>query len=798
MELNTPLQLAADFIRFTDKSVFLTGKAGTGKTTFLHTLRKTLPKRMVVVAPTGVAAINAGGVTIHSFFQLPFGPYLPGSTAVQVNRFNKEKISLLKSLDLLVIDEISMVRADTLDGIDEVLRRYRDRDKPFGGVQLLMIGDLHQLSPVVKEDEWALLRDRYDSMFFFGSRALQETNPVRIELTHIYRQSDTFFIDLLNKIRENQLDEASLAALNTRYQPDFRPDESEGYITLTAHNASAQEINQSHLSRLDGRSYSFAAAIDGDFPAYSYPTELNLELKVGAQVMFVKNDSSRDKLFYNGKIGRITRIEAEAIYVRGNGDYVDTEVVQAVWENMKYQLNPETKEVEEQVAGSFTQYPLKLAWAITIHKSQGLTFEKAIIDANASFAHGQVYVALSRCKSFEGMVLRSPIATRSVRTDEIVSAYNRDMSANPPGERLLTDSKKLFQQRLIRELFDFSEIRRLTFQLSRALEAHQGAVPPELLETVRAVRDPADQDIYSVASRFEAQLNQLFFDETLPEDDLRIQDRVQKGSAYFRDKMTLFADFQAMDIETDNQAVKKSAVLWLDHLQRALTLKMATLQAGAEGFHPETYLRSRADADIEFKGRKNAKTAKAPAKGSPQQRMFQALRKWRDETAAENNVPVYIVLPQKVLLELAERKPQSLAELEGIKGIGKTKIRQLGQQIVDIINAVLNQAEEAPSEKKENTKKITLDLFQEGKTIGEIAAQRGLTAQTIANHLVHYVETGDIDVIRLVSAEKVTGIETYLRENRGLTLSALKEGLGDEVSYLEIKAVLAHLTHLDS
>jgi len=360
----------------------------------------------VVVAPTGVAAINAGGVTIHSFFQLPFGPQIPEELAKRLpaantdakqaasryQRFNREKINIIKSIDLLVIDEISMVRADLLDAIDAVLRRFRNRETPFGGVQLLMIGDLQQLAPIAKEDEWKLLRNYYESVYFFSSKALQKTDYVSIELTQVYRQRNEDFIKLLGKIRENRLDTEALEVLEKRHIPNFRPGDEEGYITLTTHNYQAQDINKYRLQELKGKNHSFNAKVSGEFPTFNYPTEEVLNLKIGAQVMFVKNDPSPQKEFYNGKIGKITGIDEDKIFVRCPDDEALITVTPLEWQNCRYTLNEQTKEIEETVIGSFTQYPLKLAWAVTIHKSQGLTFDKAIIDARQAFAHGQVYV----------------------------------------------------------------------------------------------------------------------------------------------------------------------------------------------------------------------------------------------------------------------------------------------------------------------------------------------------------------------------------------------------------------------
>ena len=414
-DTNQDLQLAFDFVKYTNRNIFLTGKAGTGKTTFLKDLKQLSPKRMIVVAPTGVAAINAGGVTIHSFFQLPFHPYIPAFYLPDNNstgqsdqndppgyKMSREKISIIKSLDLIIIDEISMVRADPLDAVDSALRRYKDRFKPFGGVQLLMIGDLQQLAPVVKDEDREIIGEYYDSFFFFGSKALCSTDYLTIELKHIYRQNDQIFIDLLNRIRDNKVDQDVLTELNKRYIPDFDADSGGGYITLTTHNYQAQEINDLKLDKLPGKPHKFKATIKDEFPEFSYPNASELILKTGAQVMFVKNDLSADKLFFNGKIGKVKSFEDDIIVVKCPEDDFNIRVEMAEWQNVKYSINEETKEIEETVIGTFTQFPLRLAWAITIHKSQGLTFDRAVIDACAAFAHGQVYVALSRCRTLDG------------------------------------------------------------------------------------------------------------------------------------------------------------------------------------------------------------------------------------------------------------------------------------------------------------------------------------------------------------------------------------------------------------
>ena len=421
MEKNQELRNAWDFVEHTGISIFLTGKAGTGKTTFLRTLKECSNKRNIIVAPTGVAAINAGGMTIHSFFQLPLSPFVPNTNIKNRFDYSKEKRKIMRTLDLLIIDEISMVRADVLDAIDSVLRRFREPDKPFGGVQLLMIGDLQQLTPVVTPEEEELLRQYYDTPYFFGSKALRSISYVTIELNHVYRQQDATFITLLNNIREGKVSADDLQRLNERYDPTFQPKEGSDYIRLTTHNRMAESYNEDQLRKLPTKAYTFSAETDGNFPEYNYPTDFNLTLKTGAQVMFIRNDNNGR--YYNGRIGHITHVDNEKIYVLCPGEDEEFEVEVETWENTKYTLNEKTKQIEAEVQGTFRQYPLRLAWAITIHKSQGLTFEHAIIDAQASFASGQVYVALSRCKTLEGLVLASPIANTAIINDNRVSEY---------------------------------------------------------------------------------------------------------------------------------------------------------------------------------------------------------------------------------------------------------------------------------------------------------------------------------------------------------------------------------------
>jgi len=813
MSQNPQLDLAFNFVQFTDKHIFLTGKAGTGKTTFLHSLKKSSLKRMAIVAPTGVAAINAGGVTIHSFFQLPFGPYIPGNKTQQHKRFNKEKINLIKGLDLLVIDEISMVRADTLDSIDEVLRRFKEHTKPFGGVQLLMIGDLHQLSPVVKDEDWQILKDYYSNLYFFNSLSLKKTSHISIELKHIYRQSDTSFIGLLNRVRENRIDEDVLTQLNQRYIKNFNPGDDEGYITLTTHNNSALEINERKLAEIEDKVHKFKAIIEGDFPEYAFPTVLELEIKLNSQVMFVKNDPSRERLFYNGKIGKVTRINNGVIYVKCPDDVSEIAVSPLDWTNINYELDAETKEVKEKIIGRFIQHPLKLAWAITIHKSQGLTFEKAIIDANAAFAHGQVYVALSRCKSFEGMVLRTPISSNSVKTDGTVATYTKYSSENAPDETHLKASKIAFQQSLIYELFDFDSLKTRLFYFKKAAEENYATVSASLIEDLNVIKASAEKEVYTVVDTFKKHLNGLLNSEHLPEENIELQERVKKACIYFAGKIEIIFSLSLpkLNIDSDNKAVRSSLQETLDNLSKDVYVKLAAIKEGTKGFDTISYLKTKVNAEIDYISAAAAKNTKAtPVRLSskvPHPELYAIIKNWRDNLASDNNVPVYIVLPQKSLLELLEKLPSTPAELESVKGIGKIKVRQYGEEILAMISEYCTKHDIERSamiiplkeEKiKVDTKKVSFDLYKEGKTIQEIAQIRSFSPVTIEGHLAHYITTGEISVFDIIPKIKVAKIMAHLIKNRSLPTGEIKTGLGNEISYGEIKAVMNHLNFVNA
>jgi len=697
------LRLAHDFIQYTGANLFLTGKAGTGKTTFLKRLRELSPKRMVVTAPTGVAAINAGGVTIHSFFQLPFGPQIlsqqslesGNARTIDMNKFSRDKINIIRSLDLLVIDEISMVRADLLDAIDRVLRRYKHRYKPFGGIQLLMIGDLQQLAPVVKDDEWAMLKEHYETPFFFSSQALAKTNFVTIELHHIFRQSDVRFIHLLNQIRENKLDKFGIELLNSRCMPDFEPDPDEGYITLTTHNLQANRINDLKLNEIKASVAEFRAEVSGVFPEYSFPTEARLMLKTGAQVMFARNDVSREKRFYNGKIGTITNIEDDLVTVTcPGGEEIITEAVE--WHNYTYTIDPGTEEIRENLIGTFKQMPLKLAWAITIHKSQGLTFEKAIIDANSAFAHGQVYVALSRCRTLEGMVLRTPIDSRRLRTDNNIQHFLETVESNQPNENDLQEAKYAFERELLHELIDFVPIRQRLDYCTKLVRENESILQGNPHRVCRDVTDRLRAEVMDVARSFITQIDRLLALNPDSVSNSDLQERLMKGSVYFSEKVQAISKefFDRFILECDNKAVRKSILDVAEKLDDEFRFKLTCLDAVKVGFGVSAFLDVKARAGIDKalapkvskKAPKSIQTIEeATSTEILHPDLFILLKQWRNQKAAELKHPVYLVLPQKSILELVRTLPQNLLELKQIKGLGDKKVQQYGVQILTII-----------------------------------------------------------------------------------------------------------------
>jgi len=684
-----------------------------------------------------------------------------------------------------------------------------------------MIGDLHQLSPVVKEAEWQLLRGLYATPYFFSSTALRRIELIPIELKHIYRQADSHFIDFLNRVRNNQLDAVTLQQLNTRYLPEFLHKEEDGYITLCTHNKSADTINQAKLQILPGRVRSFKAQVDGSFPEHAYPNAATLELKTGAQVMFVRNDMGPEKRYFNGKIGTITGIADETIEVVCPGEPGSITVGPVTWENIEYSVDPESTEISPKIIGTFNQYPLKPAWAITIHKSQGLTFDKAVIDAQSAFAHGQVYVALSRCRTFEGMVLSSPLRQQAVKADQAVMHFIAEAENNPPTQEMLEASKIRYQQQLLLECFDFQQLRRHLGRLTSLLRSNASVIELRTSGDIFAIQQQAEATICTVGDNFKQQLQCLFSESTAPVNDSVILERLAKASVYFEEKFAvILAPYLAtLEVETDNKEIRKKILDALKQLKEESAVKLAAVRSCGDGFSPATYLRALSVAAIDTEQR-TRKAATGPTYseadvGHPE--LFQTLREWRTKKAEALGVPAFQILHQKPLVQIAVHLPDTLAALKKIKGIGARLAEKYGAELVTMVvdyrqehgieqvslpelaPADLNPVKECNKKpvRKEDSKKISLELHERGLSISQIAEERGLTIQTIEGHLALFIKKGELAISGLVAEGKLRDIEQKIAGRLDLSLKELKMAIGDDYTYGEINLVLAHLQYLD-
>jgi hypothetical protein len=729
MEQNKDLQMAWDFVENTGRSIFLTGKAGTGKTTFLKTVVKNSRKRPIVVAPTGVAAINAGGMTIHSFFQLPFSPYVPGARVESKFDFGREKRKIIASINLLIIDEISMVRADLLDAIDSVLRRFRDRYQPFGGVQLLMIGDLAQLTPVVTPEDEQVLKPYYDTPYFFGSKALQQTEYVTIQLEHVYRQQDSKFIEILNQVRGGHPSQEALNTLNTRVIADSQCNTTRSKsnlstqnaqlhsaIRLTTHNNLANFYNESELQKLPGQAFQYRAEVKGTFPDYSYPTAETLVLKQGAQVMFVKNDPSGEHRYYNGRIGHVKEISQSrlTVYCEGDKDVIEVEPLE--WENTRYSLNENTREIEAEVQGTFKQMPLRLAWAITIHKSQGLTFDRAIIDANQSFAPGQVYVALSRCRTLEGLVLASSLQAHAIINDERVDSYiaQQESEAQRSIEQL-PQLKQEYERNLLLQLFDF---RPLLYQQETMVRIFAEFFYHSYA-SLKLLHDQAlldfRQKVIDVAAKWQQKIQTMTI-EQLHDNDF--QNRVRRSADYFADTLNAILAKPlelTAKVETNNkQAIRRMSNALPDERQTWLSRRYLLIKIAEKGFTVSTYLKEK------------------------QMSMLDAI----DESSLK---------PKRQ----RERKPK------------------------------------APKEVKPKTWEVSLALYRQHKSPADIARERSLTLGTVLGHLERYVDSGEVDLDDLVSREHQLIIANVIRKI-GTTdgTTAIKNLCPPDITFDEIRLML--------
>ncbi len=731
-----PAEIAWKIIDETGVNLFLTGKAGTGKTTFLRRLVNESRKRIVVLAPTGVAAINAGGNTIHSFFQLDFAPFIPGvsnATSAAGNRFSKNKIAIIRTMDLLVIDEVSMVRPDVLDAVDAVLRRFRNPVTPFGGVQLLLIGDLRQLAPVAQEQEWSLLSPHYASPYFFESHALKQAGFLMVELTKVYRQSDEKFISILNKIRDNQADLSTLEELNRRAHPSLMPSDKDdnGYIRLTTHNYRADKINYQRLLQIRSRGVDFKAEVKGCFPKTSYPADETLTLKEGAQVMFIKNDISGNHAYYNGLIGTVVTLSDSEVVVRPRPSVEtglqgpDIKVGVVSWDNVKYELQ-DSGELKEIVEGSFNQLPLRLAWAITIHKSQGLTFDKAVVDAARSFAPGQTYVALSRCRSLEGLVLDSPLPPSAIMTDAAVTQFVNSHNTGLPSESSIEDFRRSYYFELLMELFSLREMDDAFESYYRACAAALPRVFPRFMEMLDIARQTTMRRLQEVSVKMLRFLQQgcsaltarNLTDEKIDETYSLIAAKVKSGSKYFlQDLEEIAKAVNNTPLTLDNKALLKRLKTATETLRESVGMKLRLFRYFSENpFDPDQYLKEKTLEVINSsQPAKQKKVARSVAKDSGKKTdreatagsfkdmqmyadidnpvLYQRLVAWRREKSRELNLKPYMIISNKSLMAISNVMPDNLYDMLGIPGISNAKNMKFGREIIEIVEDYLKQGQ---------------------------------------------------------------------------------------------------------
>ncbi|MBD1431038.1 helix-turn-helix domain-containing protein [Sphingobacterium litopenaei] len=718
---NLIFKKAVAFVNQTNQNLFLTGKAGTGKTTFLKYIRENCYKKMAITAPTGVAAMNAGGTTLHALFWLPFGVFLEDyelkwdekdNNIYNKNRLfstiklTKQRRAILQELEMLVIDEVSMVRADTLDAIDVILKSVRRDMRPFGGVQVLFIGDLYQLPPVVRDQEWQILRNHYTSPFFFNAKVLRSTPLIKLELQHIYRQSDDKFISVLNNIRNNQCTQQDLEELNTHYKEDFVPDKSEQFITLTSHNRLADQINQEELAKLPGKMHNVKAVVKDDFQQGAYPTEETLTLKLGAQVMFIKNDTGEDRKYFNGKIGVVKELNLDKhqVVVGFKDGSEDVVVRRETWENIKYKYNKGEDKIEEEVLGTFSQFPLRLAWAITIHKSQGLTFDKAIIDAGTSFAAGQVYVALSRLTGLEGLVLRSKIAPHAIRTDFQVVDFMKQLVKEEEVDDILKNSQRAYLGQILLNSFRWTSLTEAVNEMEVSL------------------KDRNIDNKEGVVS--------FFF---LLQQSLQTQEKV--AHKFMQQLHTMLSDKDALDYHKICERTT-SAVNW---------------------FLPKM-----------------------------EEELLKATEKHIEDWSIRKRTKKYIQEMKALLLDF-KRKYEILKHCLTIaEALTKEEVLDdLSLKMNVVKDDSVKVADDDTTEEKD-TKQITLDMYQDGMDIAQIAQKRGMVEGTVYGHLIHYVGS-EIEAEELIDLNKLDRILEVLKANEGQSSSQIKIILGEDYSYPEIK-----------
>jgi hypothetical protein len=736
------------FINQTHRSVFLTGKAGTGKTTLLREIIQTTHKNTVVVAPTGIAALNAGGVTIHSMFQLPFGGFIPDnsaphfsesvkfetkSTLVRHFRMSGLKKSVIRNMELLIIDEVSMLRADLLDAIDFMMQSVRKKKMSFGGVQVLFIGDLLQLPPVIRDEEWSTLKKYYNGKFFFHSHVVQQNQPLYIELSKIFRQTDDVFISILNNLRNNQISQDDIKNLNEYVQPNFDLKANKGYITLTTHNAKADTMNAQALQDLEGKLETFKPDIVDDFPEKIYPIEQNLQLKVGAQIMFVKNDLSLEKRYFNGKMGFIKSLSKDEILVHFPDENLTIEVEKFEWQNIRYKVNEMTKEIDEEVLGTFVHYPIKLAWAITVHKSQGLTFDKAALDVSQVFLPGQAYVALSRLRSLKGLILLSPLRMNGISNDQDVMDYSLNKATEEALAVSLQQETKNFIRNYLKATFDWTDLaqewRNHQFSYNEKSE-----VSEKSKHSIWAKKQSESiSELLEPSRKFLSQLDKLFASESF--DINHISDRIHAAFNYFFIPM----DNSVYDILWKLEEVKRvkkskayfEELLVLEELQIKAVLQL-------------------------MKAKLLVNTVVSGATISKENLISEEIKSYRINKINEIQVKF-----KELNITLVEDDFD--ANRYASKKTSKTK------------------------EPKKSTVQETFELWQQKNSIKEIAAIRKLTPQTIYGHFAKLIESEQVQLSAILPEDKIDALSKVFKGFKGESLAELMEKHGDKFTWNEMR-----------
>jgi len=830
IEINIQFEQVLRFVNQTNQSIFLTGKAGTGKTTLLKYIRQNTYKQIAVVAPTGVAAINAGGSTIHSFFQFAFTPFLPevkeaassdqSKSSAPVTKYNSQRLAIFRSLELLVIDEVSMVRADLLDQIDATLKQTRRKwHLPFGGVQVMLIGDMYQLPPVVQPEEWRILSKVYQSPFFFESLAVRNYPPVYIELDKIYRQNEETFIELLNKVRNNALDVKSLELLNSHFKSNISQSDYQNNITLTTHNRKADEINSTALRALPDKEYKFKCKVEGLFSEKNYPADEELVLKKGTRVMFLKNNN--EKNYYNGKIGIISFIDKDKIKVKCDEDKQEIEVQREDWSNVSYKVDKSTKHIDEEVLGTFTQYPLRLAWAITIHKSQGLTFDKLIIDAAEAFSSGQVYVALSRCRGLQGLTLSSRISPGSLMNDKQILNFSSTKHNSEQVNSMFSNAQKNYVKTVLLNLFDFTEIKQTRSEIAGYLQMHKSKINADGFEWANSLFTKID-GLSEVGSKFQNQLAALADKAIDIEQEPELLERIKKAGIYFESECeSCLKILSEITLRTESREAANDVNETLQNVFENMYRKKYLIALCKKGFNFSDFVKNKLalkypDTKINvYASAKNTKVTSDIKNAA----LYRRLLLLRDEICNDEQKVIYLVAKNKTLQELSEFMPTREEHLLQISGFGKATVDKYGDRFLKVIKDYLeefdlhdnmdakptkkkrkeknagetSEGEKVPSyEKKTNTKEETYKLFKQGLKLDEIARQRGFALSTVEGHLTPYISSGELNVDYLVSREKQKVILQALEKfDKEAGISPIKNALPENISYGEIRYMVA-------